>query len=100
MEVAEPGHPADWTIIWTLEQEGRGARLFLVHKGFDPDDLAQMTGGRSQKGVGACMSCEAWGRRLKGFGKGVVKAVTGGTPPVHVHLPMHLHMNKVMIPIS
>ncbi|MFG3168468.1 SRPBCC domain-containing protein [Streptomyces sp. NPDC048200] len=31
-----------WTITWTLEQEGRGTRLFLVHEGFDPDDPAQM----------------------------------------------------------
>ncbi|MGW6492056.1 SRPBCC family protein [Streptomyces sp. NPDC055056] len=30
------------TITWTLEQEGRRARLFLVHEGFDPDDPAQM----------------------------------------------------------
>jgi uncharacterized protein YndB with AHSA1/START domain len=33
---------ADWTITWTLEQEGRGTRLFLVHEGFDPDDPTQM----------------------------------------------------------
>ncbi|MEU9484880.1 SRPBCC domain-containing protein [Streptomyces decoyicus] len=35
-------HAADWTITWTLEPEGRGTRLFLVHEGFDPDDPAQM----------------------------------------------------------
>ncbi|MFF3461671.1 SRPBCC family protein [Streptomyces sp. NPDC001984] len=39
---ADPDNPADWTITWTLEQEGRGTRLFLVHEGFDPDDPAQM----------------------------------------------------------
>ncbi|MBC7272434.1 MAG: SRPBCC domain-containing protein [Streptomyces sp.] len=39
---ADPARPADWTITWTLEQEGRGTRLFLVHEGFDPDDPAQM----------------------------------------------------------
>jgi hypothetical protein len=39
---ADPANPADWTITWTLEQEGRGTRLFLVHEGFDPDDPAQM----------------------------------------------------------
>ncbi|MFB7499743.1 SRPBCC domain-containing protein [Streptomyces sp. NPDC056161] len=39
---ADPADPADWTITWTLEQEGRGTRLFLVHEGFDPDDPAQM----------------------------------------------------------
>jgi uncharacterized protein YndB with AHSA1/START domain len=33
---------ADWTITWTLEPEGRGTRLFLVHEGFDPDDPMQM----------------------------------------------------------
>lgn len=43
------------------------------------------------------MSCDPWGRRWNDFGKAVVKAVTAGTPPVHVHLPMHLHMNRVMI---
>jgi len=39
---ADPDRPADWTITWTLEHEGRGTRLFLVHEGFDPDDPAQM----------------------------------------------------------
>ncbi|MEW2253699.1 SRPBCC domain-containing protein [Streptomyces sp. NPDC047869] len=39
---ADPAGPTDWTITWTLEQEGRGTRLFLVHEGFDPDDPAQM----------------------------------------------------------
>ncbi|WP_445526591.1 SRPBCC family protein [Streptomyces cyslabdanicus] len=39
---ADPANPADWTLTWTLEQEGRGTRLFLVHEGFDPDDPAQM----------------------------------------------------------
>ncbi|MFE1286263.1 SRPBCC domain-containing protein [Streptomyces sp. NPDC058751] len=39
---ADPRRTADWTITWTLEQEGRGTRLFLVHEGFDPDDPAQM----------------------------------------------------------
>ncbi|MEU0435181.1 SRPBCC domain-containing protein [Streptomyces sp. NPDC006290] len=39
---ANAARPADWTITWTLEQEGRGTRLFLVHEGFDPDDPAQM----------------------------------------------------------
>ncbi|WP_199549667.1 SRPBCC domain-containing protein [Streptomyces sp. N35] len=32
----------DWTITWTLEPEGHGTRLFLVHEGFDPDDPAQL----------------------------------------------------------
>ncbi|GGS84946.1 SRPBCC family protein [Streptomyces chromofuscus] len=38
----DPANAADWTITWTLEQEGRGTRLFLVHEGFDPDDPAQL----------------------------------------------------------
>ncbi|MFG2982116.1 SRPBCC domain-containing protein [Streptomyces sp. NPDC048258] len=40
---ASAANAADWTITWTLEPEGRGTRLFLVHEGFDPDDPAQMT---------------------------------------------------------
>ncbi|MGP3987142.1 SRPBCC family protein [Streptomyces sp. 3N207] len=32
---------ADWTITWTLQPEGRGTRLFLVHDGFDPDNPLQ-----------------------------------------------------------
>ncbi|MFD7295659.1 SRPBCC domain-containing protein [Streptomyces sp. NPDC059897] len=36
-----PANSADWTITWTLSEEGRGTRLFLVHEGFDPDDPAQ-----------------------------------------------------------
>ncbi|MFG2937926.1 SRPBCC domain-containing protein [Streptomyces sp. NPDC048282] len=39
----DPANLAHWTITWTLEHEGRGTRLFLVHEGFDPDDPAQMT---------------------------------------------------------
>ncbi|MEU4700732.1 SRPBCC family protein [Nonomuraea dietziae] len=35
------GNGADWTITWTLQPEGTGTRLFLVHEGFDPDDPAQ-----------------------------------------------------------
>ncbi|MEV7386972.1 SRPBCC domain-containing protein [Streptomyces sp. NPDC091215] len=38
----DPANLAHWTITWTLEHEGRGTRLFLVHEGFDPDDPAQM----------------------------------------------------------
>ncbi|MEU2781020.1 SRPBCC domain-containing protein [Streptomyces sp. NPDC007110] len=37
-----PANSADWTVTWSLEQEGRGTRLFLVHEGFDPDDPAQL----------------------------------------------------------
>lgn len=33
--------PADWTITWTLQAEGKGTRLFLEHAGFDPDDATQ-----------------------------------------------------------
>ncbi|WP_432194132.1 SRPBCC family protein [Streptomyces sp. bgisy027] len=37
-----PANSANWTVTWSLEQEGRGTRLFLVHEGFDPDDPAQL----------------------------------------------------------
>ena len=46
------------------------------------------------------MYCELWGRRWNEFRKAVVKAVTTGAPRVHVHLPMHLHMNRAMIRVS
>ncbi len=52
---ADPANPADWTITWTLEQEGRGTRLFLVHEGFDPDDPAQMTARTIMDGAGGRM---------------------------------------------
>lgn len=29
------------TVTWTLRPEGRGTRLFLEHRGFDPDDPVQ-----------------------------------------------------------
>src|SRR4051794_32088818 len=32
---------ADWTVTWTLEPEGPGTRLHLLHEGFDPDDESQ-----------------------------------------------------------
>jgi uncharacterized protein YndB with AHSA1/START domain len=32
------GPGADWTITWTLQPEGHGTRLFLLHEGFDPDN--------------------------------------------------------------
>ncbi|PZG27471.1 ATPase [Spongiactinospora gelatinilytica] len=35
------GIEVDWTITWTLESEGTGTRLFLVHEGFDPDHPLQ-----------------------------------------------------------
>ncbi|GAA0373132.1 SRPBCC domain-containing protein [Microbispora corallina] len=39
----DPANPSgsDWTITWTLEPEGRGTRLFLLHEGFDPDNELQ-----------------------------------------------------------
>lgn len=46
------------------------------------------------------MSGQLRGRRWNSFGKAVVKAVIAGTPPVHVHLLMHLHVNGAMIRIS
>ncbi|AXK36030.1 SRPBCC domain-containing protein [Streptomyces armeniacus] len=36
-----PDTNADWTITWTLEPEGNGTRLFLLHEGFDPDNALQ-----------------------------------------------------------
>ncbi len=36
----------------------------------------------------------------EGFGEAVVDAVTGVTLRVHVHLPMQMHVNKVMIRTS
>ena len=33
--------PADWTITWTLQEEGTGTRLLLEHAGFDLDDPIQ-----------------------------------------------------------
>ncbi|MFH9249083.1 hypothetical protein ACH4LK_27075 [Streptomyces lydicus] len=44
------GNLADWTITWALEPEGRGARLFLVHEGFDPDDPYQVQAHRIMGG--------------------------------------------------
>jgi len=51
-------------------------------------------------GGGGRMFCGPGGTRWSNSGKGVVKAVTEGTPRVHVHLLMHLHVNRVMIRIS
>lgn len=41
--VTDPGpvRLAHRTITWTLEQERRGMRLFLIHAGFDPDGPAR-----------------------------------------------------------
>lgn len=39
-DAADPDR-VDWTLTWTLEPEGRGTRLFLLHEGFDPDDPLQ-----------------------------------------------------------
>ncbi|MER6829051.1 SRPBCC domain-containing protein [Streptosporangium sp. NPDC000563] len=35
------GGRLDTTVVWRLEPEGRGTRLFLEHAGFDPDDPVQ-----------------------------------------------------------
>jgi uncharacterized protein YndB with AHSA1/START domain len=35
------GAGVDWTITWTLQPEGSGTRLFLLHEGFDPDNPVQ-----------------------------------------------------------
>jgi hypothetical protein len=96
----DPADLAHWTITWTLEHQGRGTRLFLVHEGFDPGDPAQMKARKMTDTAGVCMSVQLWGRRWNSLGKAGVKAVTGGTPRVHVHLLMHLHVNRVMIRFS
>jgi uncharacterized protein YndB with AHSA1/START domain len=36
------GGNLDTTVTWTLEAEGSGTRLFLVHDGFDEDDPDQL----------------------------------------------------------
>jgi uncharacterized protein YndB with AHSA1/START domain len=45
---AAPEDPSrlDSTVTFTLEPEGRGTRLFLVHDGFDPDDPWQLASRR------------------------------------------------------
>jgi uncharacterized protein YndB with AHSA1/START domain len=39
----DPARPGglESTVTWTLHPEGHGTRLFLEHRGFDPDDPAQ-----------------------------------------------------------
>jgi uncharacterized protein YndB with AHSA1/START domain len=39
-DAADPGGLAS-TVTWRLRPEGRGTRLFLEHRGFDPDDPVQ-----------------------------------------------------------
>ncbi|GAA3147724.1 hypothetical protein GCM10010521_38800 [Streptomyces rameus] len=38
---ADPANPADRSVTRTLEQDGHGTRLFLVHEGFGPDGPAR-----------------------------------------------------------
>lgn len=40
---ADANNPAglDSVVTWTLRAEGTGTRLFLEHRGFDPDDTVQ-----------------------------------------------------------
>ncbi|MFF9814224.1 SRPBCC domain-containing protein [Streptomyces sp. NPDC014006] len=64
---ADPANPADWTITWRLEQEGRGTRLFLVHEGFDPDDPAQLMARRIMSGGWAAHVLPALGQALERF---------------------------------
>lgn len=65
---ADPANPADWTITWTLEQEGRGTRLFLVHEGFDPDDPAQLMARRIMGGGWRSHVLQALGQTLERVG--------------------------------
>lgn len=46
------------------------------------------------------MSCGSWGRRFTVFGEAEADAVTGEPLLVHVHLFMHMHVNRVMIRVS
>ena len=64
---ADPSRPADWTITWTLEQEGRGTRLFLVHEGFDPDDPAQLMARKIMDGGWRSHVLRALGQMLDGL---------------------------------
>lgn len=45
-------------------------------------------------------ACLLLGRWWAGFGKAGVKTVIAGPLPVHVHLLMRLHVNRVMIRVS
>jgi uncharacterized protein YndB with AHSA1/START domain len=40
-DAAKPENALTSTVTWTLRPEGRGTRLFLEHRGFDPDDPIQ-----------------------------------------------------------
>ncbi|QHC26188.1 SRPBCC family protein [Streptomyces sp. GS7] len=60
------GNLADWTITWTLEPEGRGTRLFLVHEGFDPDDPFQVQAHRVMGGGWRSIVTEGLGKVLQG----------------------------------
>ncbi|WP_455357134.1 SRPBCC family protein [Streptomyces sp. SYSU K217416] len=40
-DAAADGLNVDWTLTWTLQPEGKGTRLFLLHEGFDPDNPLQ-----------------------------------------------------------
>lgn len=91
----------------------RARRASVPHtQGFDPDEPVRMPGRTSMHG--GRESCvvrlpgQATGHRRPGGQQAVVKrtagssqrpvkAVTVGPPPVHVHLLMHLHMNRAMI---
>ncbi|MGW7426495.1 SRPBCC domain-containing protein [Streptomyces sp. NPDC054813] len=96
----DPAGLAHWTITWTLEHEGRGTRLFLVHEWFDLDDPARMMACTITDGGRRSHVWAAPGQTLEQLRKAVVKAVSAGTPPVHVHLLMQLHVNRVMIRVS
>lgn len=67
-------------------------RMLRLH-----DTSAEPTGFVAGARERAAAQCRQTG---KSFDKAVVKAVTAGPPRVHVHLPMHLHMNRAMIRVS
>ncbi|GGU72127.1 hypothetical protein GCM10010211_42530 [Streptomyces albospinus] len=59
------GNPAGWTITWTLEPEGCGTRLFLVHEGFDPDDPFQVQAYKVMGGGWRSIVTEGLGKVLQ-----------------------------------
>ncbi|MYT31833.1 MULTISPECIES: SRPBCC domain-containing protein [unclassified Streptomyces] len=58
------GNRADWSLTWTLEPEGRGTRLFLVHEGFDPDGPYQVQAHRMMGGGWRAIVTEGLGKVL------------------------------------
>lgn len=65
----------DTTVTWTLEAEGTGTRLFLIHAGFDGTDPQQQTVMRILGGGGGVICTvdsspcsNSWNKRHLGLG--------------------------------